>query len=145
MNLTGTWKGKYTYGTGYPAQTVGKSEPFEIDIVDYQGALTGNCIDDVVQSMEGNESYIIGTFKENEITFKKRYKFHPVLDESGFSVLDDKVKFDGVDYKGRLRKKLFSAEQFFTGEWRIISKYKDENNLLQTFTFRGSWSMRKTR
>jgi hypothetical protein len=145
MNLTGLWEGKYTYREGYPTQYVGRSEPFEFDIVDKDGTLSGTCIDELVKAKEGNESYIIGTFKQNEIAFKKRYKFHFAVDESGSFILDDKLKFDGVDYKGRLYKKFFSRKPYFSGEWNITCEFKDENNLTQTFICKGTWKMSKTR
>ena len=144
MNLTGHWKGKYRYGQGYPAPHFGKSETFEFDIVDQDGTLSGTCIDELVKARPGNESYILGTFKQNQIVFKKRYKFHFVFDETGAMVIDDKLKFDGVDYKGRLRKRFFTRKVYFSGEWSITGELKDENNLTQSFVCKGTWKMSKT-
>jgi len=33
MNLKGRWKGEYTYGEGYPAGHVGRSVPFELELI----------------------------------------------------------------------------------------------------------------
>ena len=144
MNLTGHWEGKYTYGKGYPSQYIGKSEPFELEIIDNDGTLSGTCLDQLVKAKEGNESYIIGSYKEHEIAFKKRYKFHFSIDESGSLVLEDRVRFDGVDYKGKLYKKFFSRKLYFSGVWAIMCEFKDENNLSQTFICKGTWKMSKT-
>jgi hypothetical protein len=146
MNLTGAWKGQYVYGEGYPTEFIGRTEYFEFDIVDNNGAISGTCMDPVVKSKEGNESYILGSFRDNQLNFKKRYRFHLVVDESGF-VMDDNndVKFDGVDYTGRSYKRFWSRRIRFSGEWSITSQYTDENGLLQSFICKGSWKMKKVR
>lgn len=143
MNLTGRWKGKYTYGEGYPHRYIGRSEPFEFDITDQNGTISGTCIDQVVEAKEGNESYIIGTFSENQITFKKRYKFHFSTDESGSHFIDKNMEQDGVDYTGKLRKTIFTRKTYFSGEWSITSQYKDAQNRMQTIVGKGTWKMKK--
>ena len=70
MNITGKWKGTYTYGEGYSASHIGKSEPFELELVDEAGKITGTCIDKLVNFIKGNEAHILGSFLQNEITFK---------------------------------------------------------------------------
>lgn len=145
MNLTGHWKGKYTYGAGYPSEYIGKSAAFEIELLDDNGILTGTCVDELVKMKEGNASYIIGTFREKAINFKKRYKFHFALGDTGLSEPEEGVTSDGVDYKGRLRKKFFSRRLYFSGDWRIVMKYRDDNDLPQTCTCRGTWKMSKAR
>jgi hypothetical protein len=69
MNLTGTWKGKYIYGKGYPANIIGRSAPFEFDIRDKGGIFTGTCMDDVVKKTQGNASFIEGNFRDGYISF----------------------------------------------------------------------------
>jgi hypothetical protein len=146
MNLTGHWTGHYTYGEGYPQSVIGNSEKFEIELIDNNGAITGTCIDSVVRAKEGNECYLIGTFRENKITFKKRYRFHMVIDEPGiFSEDIDDVKSDGVDYTGKYYKGFLSRRIRFSGEWSITSEYTDENGRVQTFIVKGSWKMKKMR
>lgn len=143
MNLTGHWKGKYTYGSGYPPNIKGKSEPFEFEIKDEGGLFDGTCIDEVVKEIKGNESFIYGVFKEGEIKFKKTYKYHLVFNESNNLIIEDHIQSDGVDYTGRLYKKIFSTKRYFKGKWSITSQYADEDNRIQTYISGGTWKMSK--
>lgn len=142
MNLTGHWKGTYTYGRGYPENLIGESEPFEFVINEVNGLFTGTCIDNVVKEKQGNESFIEGDFKAKKIRFKKKYKYHLALDESNSLVQQDDIKSDGVDYAGRLYRKFFFGKRYFSGQWRIITTYK-ENNRIRTYTCGGRWRMNK--
>ena len=142
MNLTGKWIGQYTYGEGYSPEMKGESEPFEIDIVDNDGNLTGPCIDNVVKAKPGNESYINGFLRGRQIEFKKRYRYH--LDVDGKDMENEPgQKSDGVDYTGRLKKTLFSRRYYFKGKWSITIEYLDENNNKAIFTCMGKWKMTK--
>lgn len=145
MNLTGSWTGKYSYGKGYPRYLIGKSEVFEFDIKDKAGIFTGTCIDQIVKTIPGNESKIEGVFKDNFISFIKRYKYNSFIEDpetENFPIAD--IKFDGVHYTGHLFKKLFSRKVYFKGEWTITSEYRDrETNELIVYTIEGSWTMQK--
>ena len=142
MNLTGRWKGQYTYGKEYMEKR-GSSESFEFTIVDASGHISGTCIDNLVKVKAGNESYILGSFSGKDLTFKKRYKYHFFMDEEGKLLIDDDFTSDGVDYTGRLKIKFFSRKLFFSGKWSITSKFKDENNIDQLFVSTGTWTMIK--
>jgi len=143
MNLTGHWTGKYTYGREYQHQ-YGKSEPFEFEIVDNSGHISGSCIDSLVRAKADNESYILGNFSGKEITFKKRYKYHFYIDETGNLVLDDAFTSDGIDYVGKLKKRFFSRKHFFSGKWSITTKFKDESGVDQLYISTGTWKMVKS-
>lgn len=143
MNLSGQWQGTYTYGRGYPANLYGKSEPFTFDITEKNGAFTGTCMDNVVQAKAGNESYITGTFINNQLAFKKRYKFHLSTDDDGNEVLSHDINFDGVDYTGALFTKFFSRKQYFAGTWSISAECINELNVRQRFVCYGKWTMIK--
>ena len=143
MDLNGRWKGQYTYGKGYSSNYIGKSESFEFYITEKNGSFTGSCIDEVVKSVVGNESYIAGNFNDGEIRFKKRYKIHTVISDAGVTTADDTTKHDGVDYKGKLKKKLFSKERYFVGKWSITCEFRNVQNIAQTFVCEGSWKMYK--
>jgi hypothetical protein len=143
MNLTGHWKGKYTYGKGYPSDLIGTSEPFEFEIWDEDGLFTGTCVDSVVSMSADNDSTIRGVFKDKKISFKKSYKYHFALSESNEPVIDETVKYNGVDYTGRLYRKFFFGKHYFSGRWSITAEYRDQINRIQTFKCEGTWSMRK--
>ena len=143
MNLTGHWKGDYVFGKGYPKSVAGKSEPFDFFIVDNSGTISGSCIDDVVREVSNNESYIIGTFFEKVLKFKKRYKVHTGIDEKGNHVLDHDAKCDGVDYVGTLKKKMFSKTYYFIGEWSITSRVDNGTGGSQYFICGGKWKMKR--
>lgn len=141
MDLTGHWEGIYIYGSAYPRDYRGLLEPFEFHILDKDGAFSGTCTDKIVTSIAGDESYILGSFKQKEILFKKRYKFHLPIDENGTFIENLNIQSDGVDYKGRLRKRFLSRKPYFSGEWSITTQYKDKSNLLKTHVSRGTWRM----
>ena len=141
MNLTGRWKGKYTYGAGYPQNFIGKSEPFEFDIQDIEGKITGVCVDEIVKAIEGNESTIEGTFKDNFISFIKRYKYQLLIDESNNYVSEENIITDGVHYVGHVHKRFFSRKVYFTGEWQITADFKDDHDKIVTFSVEGTWTM----
>jgi len=143
INLTGHWKGWYKYGQGYSPSIRGKSEPFEFKIKDEGGLFSGNCIDEIVKAKEGNESFIHGTYKEGNISFKKRYKYHLSINESNQLILEEGVEFSGVDYTGRLYKKIFSTKPSFIGNWKIVIEFKNENDEATTHMCEGTWKMKK--
>jgi hypothetical protein len=145
MNLTGHWKGKFTYGKGYPLSLVGKSKRFEFDMIDNEGIITGTCIDEIVTSIPGNESNFEGIFNNNYISFVKRYKYNSILDNSNGKISVHDVNFDGIQYTGRLFKRIFSKKVYFRGEWTITSAFRDKtNNKISFFTIKGAWTMERT-
>lgn len=143
MNLTGRWQGHYTYGNLYPPKIAGKSEPFIFELSDGDGNISGSCTDPLVEAKEGNESYILGTFKDKILQFKKRYKYHFTIDEEGNRTLIDKPNSNGIDYTGTLRRKFFSRRIYFTGRWTITSYYKFPGGETKDYVFGGTWKMFK--
>ncbi len=141
MNLSGNWKGEYKYGKDYPEQFRGKSVPFEFELIDNDGAITGTCIDDIVEEIEGNECHLTGTFNQGHISFKKRYKYAMALNEDGTLLPDDKIESDGVDYTGRHCNNFLTREKYFKGTWSITGVFLDEDNLSYPFKCTGRWKM----
>ena len=143
MNLTGKWKGTYTLGRGYPAEVVGKTDPFDIEIIDNDGNLTGICIDYITKDIPNNESTIEGVFKENYISFIKKYRYYSVFDDSGKEeTANDDIKVDGIHYTGRLYKGFFSRRVYIKGEWTITSEIKNDGKMFWN-TVEGTWSMER--
>ena len=144
MNLNGLWKGKYTYGSGYSLEMIGKSELFELNIIDNDGIFTGSCIDEIVKSIPGNNSEIEGVFKDNYISFFKKYRYYSIIDNSDGKISIDDIKFDGIHYTGNLLKRFFSGKEYFKGEWTITSEYRNkETNEVIVSTIEGTWRMEK--
>ena len=142
MNLTGLWKGKYTYGKGYPLSTLGKSESFEFDILDNNGSISGTCVDEIVKSRIGNESRIEGSFKDKYLIFLKKYKYPSyITDESTKDINLDNVQSDGILYTGKLYKKLFTRKAYFSGKWKTKTIFKDNLNKTHVSTAEGFWIM----
>lgn len=142
MNLTGHWKGSYTYGTGYPRSLYGKSEPFEFDIEEENGIFTGTCIDVLVKAKQGNAAFIKGFFKSNRIQFKKTYKYHLLLNEAN-ELTQEFGETNGVDYTGRVRRKyFFFGEKYIAGHWSITSTFTVEGET-HTHLCKGKWRMWK--
>jgi hypothetical protein len=143
MNLTGRWKGKYTYGEGYPASVVGTSEWFEIELTDNEGLISGSCIDELVSSIEGKESTIDGTYSNNFISFVKKYKYYTFIDDLDRQVLREDIKVDGIHYTGRLFKKFFTGKKYFKGEWVHSATLIDDNNDKHPLVSNGTWEMQE--
>ena len=143
MNLTGRWEGIYTYGKGYSARLIGKSEPFQFEITDKNGDISGTCVDNVVNAKDGNEAHIQGVFNGSKLFFKKKYKYHLGFDKSGSLVIIDNLKHNGIDYTGKLRRGIFSRKVSFRGEWSLVHKFMRENNPPRIFIVKGTWRMTK--
>lgn len=143
MNLTGHWKGKYIYGQGYPDYMIGMEESFYLFITDENGSIAGMCIDKITQSMNDNEAHISGVFFDNTIKFTKTYKIHGSIDEDETPYVDEGVETNGVDYVGRLKRKLFSRTYYFEGEWSINHSYKRTSGSIKSYKCLGYWSMDK--
>ena len=143
MNLTGHWKGNYTYGNGYPKSLVGKSEPFEFELIDNEGNITGTCIDEIVKAKAGNQSKIVGSFSGNFISFLKTYKYHFAIEEQDNLVPQENMVSDGVNYVGSLKKRFLSKKLYFIGEWQIDCVYKNVFGILHQYSLGGIWTMRK--
>ena len=143
MNLTGLWQGKYKYGRGYSNGIIGKVEPFQIYITDKDGIISGICLDEIVKAIEGNESSIEGYFNDNSISFLKKYRYHKFFDEEKSVVPVDRIYSDGIHYRGKLKKRIFSKQLYFTGDWTITSEFTDENNQRHEYTCAGTWTMER--
>lgn len=143
MNLTGHWKGYYSYGKSYPEEYAKQKDAFEFDIKEDNGSFTGSCIDPVVKELPGNESYINGFFKDGIIHFKKRYRYHLNIDGELMNESEG-VRSDGVDYSGKIyRQFIFFGKKYFAGEWSITSEYINEYGEKGTYTCGGKWKMSK--
>lgn len=141
MNLTGNWKGKYTYGNGYPLSMFGTSDPFTLSLQDEGGKISGTCTDKIVEGKAGNESIIEGSFHDNFLRFVKTYKYHGYVDQGGNNYYSDTEAPFEIDYVGHLRKRFLTGKIFFAGEWQITTTVKDENGKVFVHTFEGTWSM----
>ena len=141
MNLSGRWKGKYTYGSNYPATVVGTSEPFEFEIHDNNGVIRGTCVDNVVKAVVGNSSIIEGTFSDGLLIFVKKYKFHLGFDEDGKLALLDDVPPSDINYVGHFKKRFLSGKIYFTGEWQINFEWTDAAGNTFVSLGEGTWEM----
>ncbi len=99
-------------------------------------------MDKIVKAKPGNESYITGTFLNNQIVFKKRYKFH--LSTDGDHVVPDDLKFDGVDYTGALFTRFFSREKYFSGTWSIRAVMIGDVDARWAYMCYGKWTMKRS-
>lgn len=143
MNLTGTWKGQYTYGQQYPPHIAGTSDPFELRIKDENGIVSGHCIDNVVKAKVGNSSNIDGTFNDRFISFIKTYKYPAFIDGQTRLNFSEERTVGNIHYTGNLLRKFFSRKWYFKGEWIYAISIVDSQNRTYTSISKGTWSMQK--
>ncbi|MEO7308834.1 MAG: hypothetical protein ABIX01_00435 [Chitinophagaceae bacterium] len=142
-NISGRWKGFYTRGNGYSDVHIGKSAPFELDLYDKDGVITGTCVDEIVRAVAGNHCAITGSFSGGLISFKKIYKYHLALKRNGVLVQKETTATDGVDYAGNIKKQFFGGKLYFIGEWRINQFYDDGSGRIYKKVLEGTWRMTK--
>lgn len=143
MNLTGNWKGKYTYGNGYPENIIGTREPFELHIQDEQGHITGTCHDFIVAAIPGNACTIEGTYRHGLLSFVKKYKYSMGMQEDGTTGPAPDHVSHAVDYVAHLHKKFLTGKPYFKGEWQITTEATDPSGNRVLFTVEGSWNMHR--
>ncbi|GMN08608.1 hypothetical protein MTsPCn5_39980 [Croceitalea sp. MTPC5] len=82
MNLSGKWKGYYQYGFGYDLDFFGKKVAIEVEIVDDNGSISGNCKEEKSAISIDGKSEIRGFYEGDTISFLKTYPFSTSVNES---------------------------------------------------------------
>jgi hypothetical protein len=133
--LTGSWKGEYTYGEAYPGVIAGKTVEFNIDIDVQTGeTFSGNChdLDEHISA-----SFINGKLTSSLIQFTKQYTVRRWLKRDGFSFVQVGKPGHRVNYTGRWNEE----RHCFQGEWQMAVP---DGLLYQLFSRRahkGTWQM----
>jgi len=138
-NITGTWKGAYTYGKAY-GKLAGHSVGFTMELKDDEGIITGTCTDDDAKDLFNGPVTIKGVFSGKVISFKKTYPQEYYIDEEGNRYVSD-MPGDPVEYNGSLRQLWIFGKRFFKGKWTIARIVVDENGIEVRGVGRGTWRM----
>lgn len=143
-NIEGKWQGYYKYGKAYPLEYQAIPVSFMIEItLDENGIIKGKCIDDLITELGIGPASIEGTFENNTIVFMKYYPCLITIDQNNKTVAVHDKPSVGIQYKGSLKRKLFSKNYFLKGEWDISGSLIDERGTAQYYNFDGTWSLRK--
>ncbi|HEX2536445.1 MAG TPA: hypothetical protein VHK69_22035 [Chitinophagaceae bacterium] len=139
--LNGQWKGVYTYGNPYSWK--GKSEPFTLDIICWEGIIQGTCADVYTRRYFDRPAVIEGVYDDNFISFIKKYPGLLTVDEAGRDlVLHDQPSLP-IHYTGAPYRRLFSRRLRMKGEWSLTQAIRNAQGQMEFYTGSGTWRMTK--
>jgi hypothetical protein len=144
LSIKGKWIGQLTYDSTYPIEYRNKVLSFQITISQEKELLKGECVDDITEQLLLKAATIEGVYENEAIYFVKRYPCLITLDERNHLKLFPAEPSMGIEYKGHLRKKLFSKKRYFKGTWDISGSYVDGNGMSYYYSMGGKWKMEKT-
>lgn len=141
--LNGKWEGEYVYGSGYEESLVGKRVLFEMFLEEEDGLIRGSCSDSETRHIFNTPATIEGSFEHGAIVFYKTYPCFYEFDEYGMAVISDTDTPPSIEYKGVLKKKIFSKRTYFDGTWEINGSFVDAEGNAQYYSCNGTWSMER--
>ena len=141
--IEGIWVGHLKLDKGYPLEMQTKYVSFEMEISDQNGFIQGICADDHTRYLNIAPATIVGTFKNNTISFVKTYPYLLAIDKTNKTVIVPDMPPAAVQYTGRLRKKLFSSGYFFKGTCSFSVPYVDKKGVERSHTLWSTWTMKK--
>lgn len=114
MNLSGSWKGSYSYGDDDSLK-----EEFELTLSDDDGVIQGVGYDLPADELK---FYLSGFFEDGILSLVKRYDGLYFHDDQGNTYLDEAMLSQEIQYTGTYDLK----ERAFIGTWEILI---DENQV----------------
>lgn len=137
--LSGKWTGEFMYGNLYPAELRGKAVTFELDITVENGQFSGFATDEETDAHFNRPATVSGFIEDNLISFIKKYPhyYETNPNDPEKMIFYPEVASHEIHYEGRY------VNGVFTGDWEIISSYKDEWGNIHEDGGNGSWSMQK--
>ena len=137
MKIEGNWVGQYTYGEDYPANDIGRSVLFEMNVTASGIEFFGHFSDDETRNIFQDEGVVAGFLEGDYICFDKQYPKAWDVNETGvIEVLEDSIP-PVIKYEGVL------SDDQFEGTWEIHQYYKEGDEFFSIVNGTGSWSMRK--
>jgi hypothetical protein len=112
-NLTGNWTGTIVYGKGY-STFKGEKLYFDLELTHYGFEVAGIAIDTDGVGVSPDNANILGTFKDNRISFVKQYESMHYMTKEGTKVDKSRRGFK-IKYTGIYNE----ATGSFSGEWLI--------------------------
>lgn len=135
--MEGKWVGQYTYGEDYPANCVGKSVSFEMNLSARGIEFYGNFNDDETRNIFQDNGIVTGFLEGNYICFDKQYPKASQINEAGtIEILENSIP-PLIKYEGAL------SDNQFEGNWEIHQYYKENDELFSIVLGTGTWNMRK--
>ena len=108
MNLSGSWKGSYSYGDSDSFK-----EEFEVSLSDSDGVFQGDGSD---LSSDKLKFTVSGFFEGGILSFIKRYEGFYFHDDQGNTYFEQIIPSAEIQYTGTYNLK----EQAFIGTWEIL-------------------------
>ena len=144
--VKGKWEGYFNYGALYPEEFQAKTVAFTVEFnVDENGMIKGTCTDEITKEMSLQPASIEGSIKDDTITFYKYYPCYLAVDKNNNTIMDPNKPSTGIQYNGRLIRKLFSRSYEIKGKWEILGTLMDEDGRPHIYTVDGTWQMKKTK
>lgn len=140
IELKGVWKGEYVYDDKFQPSVIKSSISFILKIksIDENGLFEGMCQDDPVASKINLSAELLGSIKDNELFFIKKYSKTLIKDAFGKVTIVDRPHPDIV-YRGTLKEN----GQFF-GTWAIGRTFTKVNgNVTEVPALTGIWWMKR--
>jgi hypothetical protein len=136
MSLQGKWVGQYTYGNDYLLADIGRSVPFEMNLVASGIEFYGNFSDDESRYIFHDEGVVAGFVEGSYICFDKQYPKAWQMNGAGvIEVLEDSIP-PVIKYEGTL------GNGQFQGTWEIHEYYKEEEgDIFSMVVGTGTWSI----
>lgn len=138
--LTGQWKGTFTLGKEY-GDLEGDVTEFMMFLNEENGVIEGKCFEMTGKLVSSNSdlALITGFFKDDTISFIKKYNHATYIDENG-NIQDDFFRpSQEINYTGIYNQN----SKRFEGDWEIVERTElDGEGLIEYFSS-GTWQMKK--
>jgi hypothetical protein len=142
--VQGKWEGYFNYGKYYPPEYQAKTVAFTIELnVDVNGIIHGFCLDEIIKEMALQPATIEGSIENDTLKFFKYYPCYLALDENKRTIMDPDKPSTGIQYTGKLSRKLFPTTYTVKGRWEILGTLHDQNGDPHIYTVDGTWQMKK--
>ena len=143
VSIEGKWKGDFRYDQGYPLALQARYVSFTMDLWTKNGMIFGICIDDHTKKLNIEPASIVGTFSRNIFKFTKTYPYLLAINENDKPTIVPARAPVPVQYRGRVRKRLFSSEYYCKGKASFTVSYLTKMGFEKSHTFWSVWSMKK--
>ena len=122
----------------YPANYIGKSISFEMNLTSDGIEFYGNFSDDETRAIFKDRGNVAGFTEGTYIFFEKQYPKAWEISENGLiNVLENSIP-PLIKYEGAL------SDNQFEGTWEIHQYYKEDDEIFSMIFGTGTWSMRKS-
>jgi hypothetical protein len=137
QDITGNWKGKYVFGSGYGANMTGRSVSFEMELTCVEGLLSGYCIDEHQRKLVEKPATLEGYIEDDRIFIIKYFPHAIVVDEGGNVVNFPDESSQHIHYMGECSNGQYS------GRWETSMLEKALDGTFYEIYGEGTWLMKK--